>query len=134
MRPAGALELAVRLKEQAGGTVTATATLNPFNAEANAIAWYVNGEKVEGANELSYAFTTDTPGEYKIYCEIDGVKSAEKTITVTAATAGGDTGGGSNTGMWIGIGIAIGVVVIAAVAVTVVMVRKKKKNGENGEN
>ncbi len=119
---------------QAGGTVTATATLNPFNAEANAIAWYVNGEKVEGANELSYAFTTDTPGEYKIYCEIDGVKSAEKTITVTAATAGGDTGGGSNTGMWIGIGIAIGVVVIAAVAVTVVMVRKKKKNGENGEN
>lgn len=119
---------------QAGGTVTATATLNPFNAEANAIAWYVNGEKVEGANELSYAFTTDTPGEYKIYCEIDGVKSAEKTITVTAATAGGDTGSGSNTGMWIGIGIAIGVVVIAAVAVTVVMVRKKKKNGENGEN
>lgn len=118
---------------QAGGTVTATAMLNPFNAEANAISWYVNGTKVEGANELTYSFTTETAGEYRISCEIDGIRSAEKTVTVNAAdggnAGGGDTtNGGGNTGLWIGIGVAAGVIVIAAAVTAVLVIRKKKNN------
>ena len=118
---------------QAGGTVTATAMLNPFNAEANAISWYVNGTKVEGANELTYSFTTETAGEYRISCEIDGSRSAEKTVTVNAAdggnAGGGDTtNGGGNTGLWIGIGVAAGVIVIAAAVTAVLVIRKKKNN------
>ena len=103
---------------KAGETVTATATLNPFNAEANEIAWYVNGEKMEG-NELSYTFASEAPGEYKIYCEIDGVKSAEKTITVTAADGGEDDEGGCGSVAGLG-------AIAAATAVAFIAVRKKK--------
>ena len=103
---------------KAGETVTATATLNPFNAEANEIAWYVNGEKMEG-NELSYRFSSDTPWEYKIYCEIDCVKSAEKTITVTAADGGEDDEGGCGSVSGLG-------AIAAATAVAFIAVRKKK--------
>ena len=103
---------------KAGEKVTATATLNPFNAEANEIAWYVNGEKV-GGNELTYIFTSEAPGEYKIYCEIDGVKSAEKTITVTAGEGKDDDKGcGSAAGLG---------TFAAAVAVAFIALRKKKK-------
>ena len=120
------------VRVEAGGDVIATATLNPFNAEANAIAWFVNGEKVEGASSLSYTFSSETPGEYSIVCEIDGVRSAAKTVTVTEA-GGGTSGGGTqgdNTGLWVGVGIGIAVVVIAAVVVTVLVIRKKKNNGK----
>ena len=96
----------------------------------------MDGTKVEGANELTYSFTTETAGEYRISCEIDGIRSAEKTVTVNAAdggnAGGGDTtDGGGNTGLWIGIGVAAGVIVIAA-AVTAVLVIRKKKNNNNG--
>lgn len=110
---------------EVGGTITATASLTPFNAEANEISWYVNGEKVDGATALTYAYTAETAGEYTIYCVIDGIQSASRTFTVTAA-GGGNGGGGSNTGLWIGLGIGLGVVVIAAIVVIVIVVRKKK--------
>lgn len=102
---------------KAGEKVTATATLNPFNAEANEIAWYVNGERVEG-NELTYIFTSEAPGEYKIYCEIDGIKSTEKTITVTAAEGKDDDKG---CGSVAGLGTFA-----AAAAVAFIALRKKK--------
>ena len=110
---------------EVGGTITATASLTPFNAEANEISWYVNGEKVDGATALTYAYTAETAGEYTIYCVIDGIQSASRTFTVTAA-GGGNGGGGSNTGLWIGLGIGLGVVVIAAIVVIVIVMRKKK--------
>ncbi len=110
---------------EVGGTITATASLTPFNAEANEISWYVNGEKVDGATALTYAYTAETAGEYTIYCVIDGIQSASRTFTVSAA-GGGNGGGGSNTGLWIGLGIGLGVVVIAAIVVIVIVVRKKK--------
>lgn len=58
------------------------ATINPFNAEYENVSWYVNGSKVT-ATELNYTFKADTTGTYEIYCEIDGIKSASKTITIT---------------------------------------------------
>ncbi len=109
-----------------GGTLTASATLNPFNAEANEIVWYVNGEKA-GEGSLSFTFTAEEEGEYTVVCEVDGIRSAEKTFTVTAPS-GGDSGSepSDNTGLWIGIGVAAGVVVIAGIVIAVVVVKKKK--------
>ena len=110
-----------------GGTITASATLNPFNAEANTVVWYINGEKVDGSG-LSLTFTPEEEGEYTIVCEVDGLRSAEKTFTVTAAQGGGEEGT-TNTGLWIGIGVAA-VVVIAGVVIAVVLVKKKKSGGK----
>ena len=110
-----------------GGTITASATLNPFNAEANTVVWYINGEKVDGSG-LSLTFTPEEEGEYTIVCEVDGLRSVEKTFTVTAAQGGGDPGT-ANTGLWIGVGVAA-VVVIAGVVIAVVLVKKKKSGGK----
>ena len=110
-----------------GGTITASATLNPFNAEANTVVWYINGEKVDGSG-LSLTFTPEEEGEYTIVCEVDGLRSAEKTFTVTAAQGGGEEET-TNTGLWIGIGVAA-VVVIAGVVIAVVLVKKKKSGGK----
>lgn len=107
-------------------SVTATATLTPFNAEANSISWFVNNEKVDG-NTLTMTFTFDKAGEYTIHCEIDGIKSSAKTITVTADNGGGEGGGGNNSTLWIIIGVVAAVVVIGAV-VTVIVIRKKKNS------
>ncbi len=118
------------VKANVGQSVSVTASLNPFNAEAKEIAWYVNGTKVEGTG-LSYTFTADKAGEYKIHVEIDGIKSGEKTITVTEKDAGGNDNQGStgneepadNTVLY----IIIAVVAVAAVAVVVVIIIKKKR-------
>lgn len=113
-----------------GGTVTASATLDPFNAEANEITWYVNGEKAEG-DGLTFTFAAEEEGEYTICVEVDGIRSAEKTVTVTAASQGGsDSGEVNNTGLWIGLGVAIAVVVIAGAVAAIVLVKKKKKGAE----
>ena len=39
---------------------------------------------MDGANTLSYEFSADKAGEYKIYCKVDGIKSTVKTVTVKA--------------------------------------------------
>ena len=96
-------------------------------AEANEIAWYVNDAKVEGS-EMSFTFTAEAEGSYKVHCVIDGITSASKTITVVAENAGGDTTGdpapsNDNTGLIIGIVAAV--VVIGAV-VAVIVIKKRK--------
>lgn len=68
-------------------SVTLTANLNPFNAEAHNIQWYVNGRLAEGS-ALTYSFSATEAGTYEIHCVIDGIASAKKTVTVSAASGG----------------------------------------------
>lgn len=112
------------VETEIGGTVNFTANLNPFNAEANVVEWYVNGEKAEGSG-LKFAFTADAAGEYEVYCVVDGIKSETRTLTVLGGDADGD---GGQLPPW-----AIALIVIGAAAVvggaifgTVVALRKKK--------
>lgn len=67
-----------------GQKVTLTANVNPYNAGYTTVEWFVNDSKVDGANTLSYEFSADKAGEYKIYCKVDGIKSTVKTVTVKA--------------------------------------------------
>ena len=118
---------ASKVEAKVGEQVKFSANLNPFNADANEIAWYVNDTKV-GANGLTFEFTADAEGTYKIHCVIDGITSASKTITVVSENAGGDTTGdpapsNDNTGLIIGIVAAV--VVIGAV-VAVIVIKKRK--------
>ncbi len=116
------------VKVNVGQSVSITASLNPFNAEAKEIAWYINGSKVEG-NGLSYTFTPDAAGEYKVYVEIDGIKSGEKTVTVTEKTEGpgdqvdkpADDGDSSPL-----VYILIAVAAVVVIAVVVVIIKKKR--------
>ncbi len=117
------------VKANVGQSVSVTASLNPFNAEAKEIAWYVNGSKVDGTG-LSYTFTADKAGEYKIHVEIDGIKSGEKTITVTEKDAAGDNQnkpGAEEPAAKPAIVIVIGVVVVLAAAAVVIILKKRKK-------
>lgn len=116
-----------KVEAKVGEQVKFSANLNPFNAEVNEIAWYVNDAKVEGS-EMSFTFTAEAEGSYKVHCVIDGITSASKTITVVAENAGGDTTGdpapsNDNTGLIIGIVAAV--VVIGAV-VAVIVIKKRK--------
>ncbi len=82
------------VKIKVGQSATVNATLNPFDAEAETVEWYVNGAKVDG-EELRYVLLGQEAGTYKVYCVVNGIKSAEKTITVEeeqtpAPTPGGD--------------------------------------------
>ena len=116
-----------KVEAKVGEQVKFSANLNPFNAEANDIAWYVNDAKVEGTG-LTFNFDATAEGTYKVHCVIDGITSASKTITVVAENAGGDTTGdpapsNDNTGLIIGIVAAV--VVIGAV-VAVIVIKKRK--------
>lgn len=116
-----------KVEAKVGETVKFSANLNPFNAEANEIAWYVNDTKVDG-NGMTFEFTPDAEGSYKVHCVIDGITSTSKTITVVADNGGGDNGGGSgsgneNAGMIIGI---VSAVVVIGAVVAVIVIKKKK--------
>lgn len=116
-----------KVEAKVGEKVKFSANLNPFNAEANEIAWYVNDAKVDG-NGMTFEFTADAEGTYKVHCVIDGITSASKTITVAAENAGGDNTGdptpsNDNTGLIIGVVVAV--VVIGAV-VAVIVIKKRK--------
>ncbi len=74
-----------KIKAEVNENIIFAATINPFNATYEQISWYVNGEKVTGS-ELTYTFTAEKEGTYRVYCEIDGIKSAEKNITILKAT------------------------------------------------
>lgn len=116
-----------KVEAKVGEQVKFSANLNPFNAEANEIAWYVNGAKVDGS-DMSYTFTAEAAGTYQVHCVIDGITSAEKTITVVAENAGGSTTGDpapSNDGTGLIIGIVVAVVVIGGV-VAVILIKKRK--------
>ena len=76
-----------------GQTAIFSASVSPYNAEYETIEWYVNGQKVEGENKLTYTFTGTAAGSYEIMCKIDGIESNKKTITVTEeGQSGGDEG------------------------------------------
>jgi hypothetical protein len=77
-----------------GESVVLTATVAPYNAEPKEIKWYVNGAQVE-CSELRYTFVAELAGEYTIVCEIDGVRSEGKVITVNAPKAQNKGCGGS---------------------------------------
>lgn len=98
------------VKIKVGQSATINATLKPFDAEAETIEWYVNDAKVE-CTELKYVLLGQEAGTYKVHCVVNGIKSAEKTITVEAeqgptppqsgdepATTGGCQGCQSATG------------------------------------
>ena len=66
-----------------GESTVLNATVSPYNAGYETIEWYINGEKVENANTLTYTFTPTEAGEYSIVCKIDGISSSAKVITVS---------------------------------------------------
>lgn len=107
-----------------GGSVTLTARPNPFNAEVDTILWYVNGTAVE-ANGLTYTFNAEEAGDYTIYCVINGIKSNERTVTVTAPA---EEKGGNQTLLWSLVGVGIGLAVIGAGIGIFFAIRKKKNN------
>lgn len=73
---------ASKIEAKVNEEIIFAATINPFNATYENISWYVNGNK-ETTTELNYTFKSDKDGTYEIYCEIDGIKSTTKTITIT---------------------------------------------------
>lgn len=118
-----------KVEAKVGEKVKFSANLNPFNAEANEIAWYVNDAKVDGTG-MTFEFTAEAEGTYKIHCVIDGITSASKTITVVAENANNNNNAdapGEETPDNIGliIGIVAAVVVIGTV-VAVIVIKKKK--------
>lgn len=109
-----------------GETVTLTASLVPYNAEALSISWYINGEKVTG-NGLIYTFQATKAGEYKFKCVIDGVESVEKVITFAAADgSGGQQDNDPNVMLYVGLGVGIFAVIAIGGGVAFVIVKKRK--------
>ena len=117
-----------KVEAKVGEKVKFSANLNPFNAEANEIAWYVNDAKVDGTG-MTFEFTAEAEGTYKIHCVIDGITSASKTITVVAENANNnnnaDAPGEETPDNTVIIGIVAAVVVIGTV-VAVIVIKKKK--------
>ena len=116
------------LTAKIGEKVTVNANLSPFNALAKEIKWFVGGKEV-ASGSLKYEFSATEAGEYEIYCVIDGVTSATKTITVKADTdqkpgeQPDDEGGAPVWLPWVI--VAAVVVIIAAVAIPLVLKKKK---------
>lgn len=108
-----------------GDTVTLTASLVPYNAEPENIAWYMNGEKITG-NALIYTFQTTEAGEYKFKCVIDGIESAEKTITVTAADGSGNGEQKKGCAGTISAGAGIVGAIVLVGAASIILVKKRK--------
>ena len=83
---------ASKIEAKVNEEIVFAATINPFNATYETISWYVNGTKTT-ATELNYTFKSNEAGTYEIYCEIDGIKSATKTITIVKDEAPTETTG-----------------------------------------
>ena len=114
---------ASKVTAEVGETVVLSATVAPYNAEPKSIKWFVNGEEVD-CTTLSYSFTAEEAGTYSITCEIDGVTSEAKVITVTAAQTGEDPKpAGDNTG--IVIAIAAGAAVVLAAGLFIILKKRK---------
>lgn len=116
---------ASKVEAKVGEKIKFTANLNPFNAEANEITWYVNDAKVDGTG-LTFEFTAEAEGSYKIHCVIDGITSTAKTITVAADNAGGDAQQPTNDNSGLIIGIVVAVLVIGGGAAAVIIIKKKQ--------
>lgn len=114
---------ASKVTAEVGETVVLTATVAPYNAEPKSIKWFVNGEEVD-CTTLSYSFTAQEAGSYSITCEIDGVTSEAKVITVTAAQTGEDPKpSGNNPGLVIG--IVAGAAVVLAAGLFIILKKRK---------
>lgn len=83
---------ASKMEAKVNEEIIFAATINPFNAAYENISWYVNGTKVT-ASELNYTFKSDKEGTFEIYCEIDGIKSASKTVTIVKDKTPTDSSG-----------------------------------------
>ena len=116
---------ASKVEAKVGEKIKFTANLNPFNAEANEITWYVNDAKVDGTG-LTFEFTAEAEGSYKIHCVIDGITSTAKTITVATDNAGGDAQQPTNDNSGLIIGIVVAVLVIGGGATAVIIIKKKQ--------
>ena len=116
---------ASKVEAKVGEKIKFTANLNPFNAEANEITWYVNDAKVDGTG-LTFEFTAEAEGSYKIHCVIDGITSTAKTITVATDNAGGDAQQPTNDNSGLIIGIVVAVLVIGGGAAAVIIIKKKQ--------
>lgn len=116
------------LTAKIGEKVTVNANLSPFNALAKEIKWFVGGKEV-ASGALKYEFSATEAGEYEIYCVIDGVTSATKTITVKADTdqkPGEQPDNEGGAPVWLPwVIVAAVVVIIAAVAIPLVLKKKK---------
>ena len=80
-----------KVAAQLGETISFNAVAFPYNAGVETIEWYVNGTKVEGANKLTYSFTPDQIGEYRVVCVVNGISSSEKVITIVSLNGDSDT-------------------------------------------
>ena len=116
---------ASKVEAKVGEKIKFTANLNPFNSEANEITWYVNDAKVDGTG-LTFEFTAEAEGSYKIHCVIDGITSTAKTITVATDNAGGDAQQPTNDNSGLIIGIVVAVLVIGGGAAAVIIIKKKQ--------
>lgn len=105
-----------------GETATLSANVNPYNAEYTTIEWYVNDVKVDGANSLTYSFSADKEGEYKIYCKIDNISSTVKTVTVQAD----ETPNEPNVPLIVGASVG-GVAGAGGITAAAVLILKKKR-------
>ncbi|MEG1707030.1 MAG: hypothetical protein RR291_06000, partial [Clostridia bacterium] len=85
--------------------------------------WYINDVKVDGANALTYTFSSKEAGEYSIYCIIDGIKSNVKVVTVTAPVV-------EKSGCCSSISI-IGTVALLLVILSATFIIIKRKNSVN---
>lgn len=114
---------ASKVEAKVGEQIKFSASLNPFNAKAEKIEWFVNGSKADGS-DLSFTFTAEEAGTYEIHCVIDGITSASKTVTVTAdAEAPTQEPAENHTGVIVAIVAAV--VVIGGVVVFIVLKKKK---------
>lgn len=113
------------VEAKVGETVTFTASLNPFNAEAESYDWYVNGE-IQSTKTATFAYTPTTAGDYEVYCKVGNITSNSKTVKFTADESG-EEGPKDNKGLTIGLavgGSVLGAIIIAAAIVLIV--RKKR--------
>lgn len=118
---------ASKVDAKVGEQIKFTASLNPFNAKAEDITWFVNGNKMDG-NELTFSFSAEKAGSYEIHCVVDGITSASKTITVSENTTGDSVDNeapSDGNAAWI-VAIVVAVVVIGGVTVIVILKKKQK--------
>ena len=118
-----------KTKIEVNETLEFKANVTPYNADYSAIEWYVNDVKVDGANTLSYVFSSDKAGEYKIYCKIDGISSAVKTVTVEAGGKTPSDGGKLPTYAIALIAVGAALIVGGGAAAAVIVVKKRKSAG-----
>lgn len=123
-----------KTKIEVNETLEFKANVTPYNADYSVIEWYVNDVKVDGADTLSYTFSQAQAGEYKIYCKIDGISSAVKTITVEAGGKTPSDGGKLPTYAIALIAVGAALIVGGGAAAAVIVVKKRKSAGVTADD